>query len=201
MKKPSLLLAIAVGLTLGGAALGDGLPMAEKVGKDATKGSVEAVKESVGSGGLTKGAKEITKGVLDTTAKVAPAIEAQVIRQANTNKTAIGGVAQEVSKDAVNGFIPASAQQIELALGPHGDGPLADTLSATTERLVASAARGARSELHFGFGVWTLVLAFALGGMSALLCAVLVTCAYVVFQRRSAALDAERRPPRSSATP
>lgn len=178
---------VTIALLGGGLAFGDGPPVVQKASKDATKGSVEGVKEAVGSADLTKGAKDVTKGVLDTTARVAPAIEAQVIHQANASKTAIGGVAQEVSKDAVNGIISASAAQLELALGEHGEGPLAVTLAATTERIMAAAVRGASSEVHTGIGIWALVLAFALGGISTLLCAALIAGLYVFFRGRSVA--------------
>ena len=183
MKIPLCLILIA-GLRSIGLAYGDGPGVVQKATKDATKGSVEAVKESVGSADLTKGAKDVTKGVLDATVREAPAIEAQVVHQANASKTAIGGVAQEVSKDAVNGIVSASAAQLEIALGPHGDGPLADTLAATTQRLMASAVRGASSEIHTGIGVWALLLVFVLGGFSTVLSGIIITVLYITIPRR-----------------
>ena len=174
-----------VAVTLG--MLGNGIAwggIIKQAGKDATKGTVEAVKESLDTRQLTKGAKQVTKGVLDGVSNAVPLIGSQVAHQADANKKMIGGVAEEVSQDAVKGVFGASVTEVNSALGAHGDGPLADTLAATTERLTASAVRGATSQLHFGFSVWPLVLAFVIGGVSTLFCGIGLMLLYMLFQRR-----------------
>ena len=124
----------------------------------------------------------------------------------NLNRKAIGNVARQVTVDAAAGVMGVTMHEMNKAIGPKGDGPMADSMvalsermtttsvramvnelrpdPATMEKMMAASVRGAMSEMHFNFSVWPLVLAFALGGISTLLCGVGLMLLYMLFQRR-----------------
>lgn len=180
--------------------------LVQKASKEATKGALKGAQQELNSGQFVNNAKQVTKGIIDGIADSAPLMTSQILNQANVNKKTIGKVARQISSDAVSGALSTSVKEVNQALGEKGDGPLADTLSATaervtqaamrgvvaeihldpatTERLAASVVRGAVSEIHFNFRPWPLVLAFVLGSVSTLLCGIGLMLLYLLFQRR-----------------
>lgn len=175
-------------LTVGGldAAHADGL--VKGASKEAVKGAVKGVQQELDAGSLTRGAKEVTKGVVDGVSNAAPQMTSQVVNQANVNRKEIGNVARQVTKDAVGAALGVSMREMNQALGEKGDGPLADTLVATTERMTAAATRGIVSEIksnvHVDINPWPTVLGFVLGGVSAVVCGLVFLLLYMLFQRR-----------------
>lgn len=194
---------------------GDGV--VENASKNAIKGAVKGVGQEISSGNLTMGAKQVTKGMVDGVADAVPLVTSQMANQANVNKKAIGNVARQVSADAVSGAVDATAQKLDKALGENGDGPLANTLTATTQRVTAAAARGfvqelriepaaaeklsaaavrgAMSEIHLDFRVWPIALAFVLGGVSTLFCGLGLMLLYILFQRKHVAVETPKAYP------
>jgi len=178
----------------------------QSASKDAAKGAIKGVQQEMNSGELVKGAKEVTKSMIQGAADAAPLVTSQIANQANVNKKAIGKVARQVSTEAVAGAFGATVREVDEALGQKGDGPLATALVAMTERmmaaavrgivaegrmdpataekLTAAAVRGATSEMHFS--VWPLVLAFFLGGLSTFLFGFGLMLLYLLFQRKRA---------------
>lgn len=193
----------------GGAARAEGL--VEKASKNAAKGVLKGAAQEINTEEVVRGAKEVTKSVIQGAADAAPQVTSQIANQANVNRKALGRVARQVTSDAVSGAVDVTMSEVQRELGPHGDGPLAVALTATTERLVAGMVRGVRSEAHFSppdnlearmerltaavvrgaasqmsFSVWPYVLAFVIGGISTLLCGVGLMLLYLLFQRRRA---------------
>ncbi len=195
--------------------------LVQKAGKNAAKGAVKGAAEAVDTGEVTRGAKQVVKSVLDGAADAVPMVTSQIVNQANVNKKTIGKVARQVTTEAVAGALGASLAEMHQALGAHGDGPLADTLAATTERIAAAfvrgassemhlrandslesetekitaaAVRGAASEMHFKFSVWPLVLAFIGGAISTLLCGFGLMFLYLLFQKKRS-VDVEVKTP------
>ncbi len=207
--RPRLVVSMAVTamlLCMGGISHADGI--VQTATKNAAKGVIKGVQQELNSPALVEGVKKATKGVIDGVAAAAPLVTSQIANQANKNRKAIGHVARQVSADAASGMMSVTMREMKQAFGAKGDGPMADALVATSARLTtatmramvaelrpdpasiekttAASVRGARSELHFNFSVWPLVLALALGGVSTLLCGVGLMLLYVLFQRRRA---------------
>jgi len=180
--------------------------LVQKASKEAVKGAVKGVGQEINSADITRGAKQVTKGMIDGVSDAVPTVTSQMVNQANVNKKAIGKVARQVSTEAVQGAVGASVREMNQALGKSGDGPLVDTLAATgekvtaavvraiiaearmdpvtAEKLSAAFVRGARSEMQFNFSIWPLALAFVLGGLSTVLCGFMLMLLYILFQRR-----------------
>ena len=175
-------------LTVGSLGTADAEGLVKGASKEAVKGAVEGVRQELDAGGLTRGAKEVTKGVVDGVSNAAPQMTSQVVNQANVNRKEIGGIARQVTKDAVGAALGVSMREMNQALGEKGDGPLADTLVATTERMTAAATRGIVSEIkskvHVRISPWPMVLGFVLGGVSAVVCGMAFLLLYMLFQRR-----------------
>ena len=175
-------------LSVGGisAAHADGI--VKSASKEAVKGAVKGVQQELDSGNLTRGAKEVTKGMVDGISDAAPQMTSQIVNQANVNRKQLGNVARQVTRDAVGAAVGVGMHEMNEALGEKGDGPLADTLVATTERVTAAATRGIVSELqssvHISISPWPLVLGFILGGVSSVICGLFFLFMYVLFQRR-----------------
>jgi hypothetical protein len=201
---------IAVSMALAIALIGASAPadaqIVQKASKEAAKGLVKGIEQEIQSPQIVEGAKQVTKGMVDGVANAVPLVASQVTNQANTNRKALGNVARQVTSDAASGMLGATVKEVTRALGPKADGPLADTLTATSERLTsanvralvaelkpdpatyeklsAAMVRGAVSEMNFNFSVWPLVLAFVLGGLSTLLFGFGLMLLYLLFQRR-----------------
>lgn len=102
----------------------------------------------VAGAGVLEGASSPT-GALDdplacaqgSTAPTRPLLELCAAR--STEETPIQGL----SEQAAEVFVETFARKLIAQLGKNGQGPLADSISATGERLSSSAARGVRSEL------------------------------------------------------
>ena len=175
-------------LTVGGisAARADGI--VKSASKEAVKGAVKGVQQELDAGNLTRGAKEVTKGMVDGISDAAPQMTSQIVNQANVNRKQLGRVARQVTGDAVDAAVGVGMREMGEALGEKGDGPLADTLVATTERITAAATRGIVSEIqskvHVSISPWPMVLGFILGGVSSVICGLFFLLMYVLFQRR-----------------
>ena len=175
-------------LTVGslGAAHADGL--VKGASKEAVKGAVKGVQQELDAGSLTNGAKQVTKGVVDGVSDAAPQVTSQIVNQANVNRKEMGNVARQVTRDAVGAALGVGMREMNQALGDKGDGPLADTLVATTERMTAAATRGIVSEMqskvHVDINPWPMVLGFVLGGVAAVVCGMGFLLLYLLFQRR-----------------
>jgi hypothetical protein len=196
---------LACFMTLGVAqARADGV--VENASKGAARGAVKGVQQELNTGTMIEGAKQVTKGMLDGVANAVPTVTSQIVKQSNVNRKQLGNVARTVTGEATSGLISSSARELQESLGKNGDGPLADTMAATSERvmaatvrgivtearidpataqnLAAAAMRGALSEVHFQIPVWTYLIAFLLGSFSTLLCGVGLMVLYMLFQRR-----------------
>jgi hypothetical protein len=187
------LIVLAALMGPGGSAHGQGI--VEKAGKDAGKGAVKGVQQELSADQLTKGAKQVTKGVMDGAADAAPMVTSQIVNQANVNKKAMGKVARQVSGQAVAGVLDVAGSEMFEALGEKGDGPFANTMVAMTERLTAAIVRGVKSETDFHVPVWPYVLAFVAGAISTFLCGFGLVLLYVLFQRRRVVAVATTTPP------
>ena len=178
----------------------------QNASKDAVKGAVKGVQQELNQGETVQGAKQMAKGMIDGVSNAVPTMTSQMVNQANVNRKAMGQVAGRVSADAAAGAVGATVSALDKALGKNGEGPLADTMAATnekvvaavvrgikseiqvdgktTEQLTAAAVRGAMSEMHFNISVWPIVLAVILGGLSTLLFGVGLMVLYMLFQKR-----------------
>lgn len=190
------------------ASVGQADGIVQNASKDVAKGAIKGLQQEMNSPGLVNSAKQVTKGMVDGMADAAPLVTSQVANQANLNRKAIGNVARQVTVDAAAGMMGVTMHEMKRELGAKGDGPMADTVvalsermttaniralaselrpdPATVEKLTAASVRGAMSEMNFNFHlpVWPLALAFALGGLSTLLCGVGLMLLYILFQRR-----------------
>lgn len=204
--KSGLVVSMAMAAMLLGAGVGHADGIVQNASKDAAKGMVKGVQQELNSPNMVNSAKQITKGMVDGMADAAPLVTSQIANQANLNRKAIGNVARQVTVDAAAGVMGVTMHEMNKAIGPKGDGPMADSMvalsermtttsvramvnelrpdPATMEKMMAASVRGAMSEMHFNFSVWPLVLAFALGGISTLLCGVGLMLLYMLFQRR-----------------
>lgn len=206
MVNRTIIAALTCFLTLGFSqnAVAEGI--VQSASKDAAKGLVKGMQQELNSGTVIEGAKQVTKGMLDGVATAVPTVTSQVVKQSNINRKEIGNVARTVTADAVSGVMDSGVHQLREALGKNGDGPLADTMAATSERLMAAtvrgivaeahinpataealsaaAVRGAMSQMHFQIPVWSYMVAFMLGCFSTLLCGVGLMILYMLFQRR-----------------
>jgi hypothetical protein len=200
----ALVLLLEVALLGGGYAHAEGV--VQSASKDVAKGAVKGLQQELNSGTIIEGAKQVTKGAVDGISAAAPTVTSQLIKQTNLNRKAISNVARTVSQQAVAGAVVSTTTELQEALGKDGDGPLAKTMAAsaekimaatvrgvvaglppadgsTTEKLAAAAMRGARSEVHVNFPVGSFVLAFVLGGFSTLLCGFGLMMLYLLFQK------------------
>ena len=157
---------------------------------------------------------QVTKGMIDGASAALPTMTSQVLKQSSLNRKAIGNVTRTMTQEAVAGVMTTSTKELQEALGKEGDGPLATTMAATSERvmeatvrgvvaaippadpakteqLAAAAMRGAMSQVHFNFPVGTFVLAFVLGGFSTLLCGFGLMMLYLLFQKHRNAAASE----------
>lgn len=185
---------------LAGSAYAEGIT--EKAGKGIAKGAVKGAEQELDADKITKGAKQVTKGVLDGAADAAPMVTSQIANQANVNKKALGKVARQVTADAVAGAMGTTEAEIKKEIGKGGEGPMADALVALTERLTAAVVRGIKSEtdVQVHIPTWTFVLAFVAGGVSTFVCGLGLLLLYIAFQRRrvpvaTPATAAETPPP------
>jgi hypothetical protein len=181
--------------------------ISEKMGKGAVKGAVQGAKEQVNVGDVTQGAKQVTKGVLDGAADAAPLITSQIVNQANVNKKAMGKTARTVTGQAVAGAVDSGTSSMVEAIGPDGDGPMANAMVGMTERLTAAIVRGIKAEspdVKLEIPVWTYAVFFALGGLSTFLLFMGMLLLYLAFSRRTAlvpaAAPAAAAPPQIPAT-
>jgi hypothetical protein len=180
----------------------------QNASKDAAKGAVKGVQQEMNNPELVKGAKEMAKGMVDGVSNAVPTMTSQMINQTNVNRKALGNVARTVTKEAVAGVINESTHSMEAALGKDAEGPLATTLVASTEKvtaavvrglaseikvdpataekLSAAAVRGAMSEIHVQIPVWSMLIAFVLGGFASLLLGGGLMVLFMLFQRRRA---------------
>lgn len=178
----------------------------QSASKNAAKGIVKGMQQELNTGTVIEGAKQVTKGMLDGVSAAAPTVTSQIVKQANVNRKEIGNVARTVTANAVSGGMTTGVNQIQDALGKNGDGPLADTMAATSERVMAAtvrgivsevrmdpktaealsaaAVRGAMSQMQFHIPVWSYTVVFMLGCFSTLVCGVGLMLLYSLFQRR-----------------
>lgn len=206
MVNRTIVAALACFLTLGISQTAVAEGIVQSASKDAAKGMVKGMQQELNTGTVIDGAKQVTKGMLDGVATAVPTVTSQVVKQSNINRKQIGNVARTVSADAVSGVMDTGVHELREALGKHGDGPLAETMAATSERLMAATVRGivaearmdpataeslsaamvrgAMSQVHFQIPVWTYMVAFMLGCFSTLICGVGLMLLYMLFQRR-----------------
>jgi hypothetical protein len=178
----------------------------QSASKDAAKGAVKGVQQELNTGTMIEGAKQVTKGMVDGMSAAVPTVTSQLVKQSNINRKQIGAVTRTVTSSAVSGVMTSGTQEIQEALGKRGDGPLAETLAATSERvtaatvrgiiaearmdpataeaLAAATVRGALSQVQFRIPVWSYMVAFMLGCFSTLVCGVGLMVLYMLFQRR-----------------
>jgi hypothetical protein len=186
-RKPALLAMLAVvSVTLGslGGAYAEGV--IQKASKDVGKGLVKGVEQEIEAADLTKGAKQVTKGVLDGVSDAVPQVTSQMLNQANVNRKTMGKVAATVANQAMASAVDASIDEMTRSLGRKGDGPLADAMTATTERVVGGLVRGVKAETDFkiDLGPWPLVIGLVLGALSTVALASFLLLLYLAFQRR-----------------
>ena len=84
---------------------------------------------------------------------------------------------EAVTEQAARTFL----HQFIAALGPRGEGPLANSLSATTERVGRASLGAVASDLRASLGVWPYVFSFGGGAVAALALA----WAWAVYRRRA----------------
>jgi hypothetical protein len=191
----------------------------QNASKDAVKGAIKGAKQEMQSPEVPPAAKQITKSVVDGVAEGVPLVTSQMANQANVNRKAMGKVARQVTSDAIGGALDATVRGMGEALGKDGEGPLAESLvaatekntaavvrgiksemnvnvtddkiAASTEKIAAAAVRGAMSQIHFSFPFWSFLLAFVLGGITTLACGFGLVLLYIAFQKRRAVEIAE----------
>src|SRR5262245_52685772 len=137
---PAALVLSITGLGMIGNVRADGV--VQKASKDAAKGAIKGVQQELNTGELVQGAKEVTKGMVDGISNAVPMMTSQILKQTDVNKKAIGHVARQVSTQAVSGALGAAVHEMDESLGRKGDGPLAEAIAATSERVTAAAVRG-----------------------------------------------------------
>ncbi len=197
-------LVLLIGVLGGSAVYAEGI--VQKASKDVAKGAIKGAQQELNSEELIQGAKQVTKAMVDGAANAAPLVTSQVVKQTDINRKTVGKIARQVSSDAVVGAVGATVHEVDAALGKNAEGPLADTMTATservtagivrgvvselhidgttTEKIAAAAVRGAVSEMHFNVPVWSFLLAFVAGSVATLLCGVGLLLLYILFQRR-----------------
>ena len=89
-----------------------------------------------------------------------------------------GSPVEIIAEQAARAF----SRQLIADLGPRGDGPLATSLSATTERAGRASLAAIAADVRGSLGVWPLVLAFGGGAFSA----IVLAWAWAVYRRRAA---------------
>lgn len=212
MLRKSMTVVVALAVVLGFLASVRADGVVQNASKDAVKGAIKGAKQEIQSPEMPPAAKNIVKGMADGMAESVPLITSQMANQANVNRKVIGKTARQVSADAVGGALDATVRGVGAALGKDGEGPLAESLTAatekntaalvrglksemnfnvtddkvaaSTEKIAAAAVRGAMSQIHFSFPFWSFLLAFLLGGFATLACGFGLTLCYILFQRR-----------------
>lgn len=214
MLRKSLTGLVALAVLLGSLASVWADGVVQNASKDMVKGAIKGAKQEIQSPEVPPAAKNIVKSMADGMAESMPLITSQMANQANVNRKAIGKTARQVTSDAVGGALDATVRGVGAALGKDGEGPLAESLTAateknvaaairgfksemnlsemddkvaaSTEKIAAAAVRGAMSQIHVSFPFWSFLLVFLLGGFATLACGFGLTLCYVLFQRRRA---------------
>lgn len=214
MLRKSLLAVMVLSLVLGSLSSVRADGVVQNASKDMAKGAIKGVKQEIQSPEVPPAAKNIVKNMADGMAESMPLMTSQMANQVNVNRKALGKAARQVTSDAVGGALDATVRGVGAALGKDGEGPLAESLTAateknvaaairgfksemnmsemddkvaaSTEKIAAAAVRGAMSQIHFSFPFWSFLLAFMLGGFATLACGFGLTLCYFLFQRRRA---------------